>query len=999
MIRKLAIALTIVSASYASVVQALGLGEAEVSSSLNQPLVAEIDLLSTGGLTDAEILPGLATREEFLKAGIDRVYFLSDIRFEVKPGDNGEPKIVLTTKKPVREPFLNFLVEVIWPSGRLLREYALLIDPPVYAEDKPIAATPASVAAPAPVVQSAPVPSSAATSSSTGDNVAVRSVRPQSGALSGNESYGPTGSNDTLWDIATKVRPDRGVSPQQVMLAIQDLNPDAFIGNNINKLKTGQILRIPTRDQMASRSSSQAINEVIEQNAALRKPKKKTPTSSLAVKTPVAPAPRSQPDDQLKLIVPEKDSKASDSASSDPAGTSSVGTAAQEELALTLEQLDKSNLENDELSGRVDALEEQLQTLQRLLTLKNDQLANLQAQMRAGELAELEAANEILPEDGVPEQQAETVAIAEAEVVVKDQAAMDQAAESGEQLTEIVVSDTAVDTTLVDADGNVIAEKIEEQELVVEKPVVLAPATPKPVVADEPIQEKLIQQLLSNPLYQALVVGALVLLLVILWMVSTARAREESERDLNEDDFDQEEFSAETYDLEEAEESVEELVEHEEVEALDEDLASDEEQEDVIAEADVYIAYGRLDQAATILEDGIAGDPVRVDYRLKLLEVYRDALESEAFDKQVSELEAIQDQAALARAAEIKAELDQKLEEQGAPTSVAPVVEPEPETDALDEEDPGQLLDEDEEQALLQGDDNDFDFDTVDESLEEASDAEEVSTESPELEAYAEEGADEVSDEVDFESDELDVDLDIDLDLDGASQSDEPELEVDPGIDYEAVDLGENLEEEIESSAEPTPQELSDLDLAEDLDLDDADLDSETEIDLDVAEDLELPEIDDVDLELDSDSDDLVESDEAAVELESDALADSDSDTSDDLLLDLDDEVLLDAAEVDSEPGADLLDVGDEVEITDETLEQAAKALGDADDFEPELEEGEDFDFLEGTDEASTKLDLARAYIDMGDNEGAREILLEVEGEGSPEQQQQAKDLIASLGT
>ena len=113
MIRKLAIALTIVSASYASVVQALGLGEAEVSSSLNQPLVAEIDLLSTGGLTDAEILPGLATREEFLKAGIDRVYFLSDIRFEVKPSDNGEPKIVLTTKKPVREPFLNFLVEVI----------------------------------------------------------------------------------------------------------------------------------------------------------------------------------------------------------------------------------------------------------------------------------------------------------------------------------------------------------------------------------------------------------------------------------------------------------------------------------------------------------------------------------------------------------------------------------------------------------------------------------------------------------------------------------------------------------------------------------------------------------------------------------------------------------------------------------------------------------------------------------------------------------------------
>lgn len=1004
MIRKLAIALTIVSASYASVAQALGLGEAEVSSSLNQPLVAEIDLLSTGGLTDVEILPGLATREEFLKAGIDRVYFLSDIRFEVKPGDNGEPKIVLTTKKPVREPFLNFLVEVIWPSGRLLREYALLIDPPVYAEDKPIAATPASVAAPAPVVQSAPLPSASAPSSSTGDTVAVRSVRPQSGALSGNESYGPTGSNDTLWEIATKVRPDSGVSPQQVMLAIQDLNPNAFIDNNINKLKTGQILRLPTRDQIASRSSYQAINEVIEQNAALRKPKTKTPTSSAAAtKAPVQPTTSAQADDQLKLIVPEKDSKASDSASSDPSGTSSTGTASEEELAMTLEQLDKSNLENNELTGKVDALEEQLQTLQRLLTLKNDQLANLQAQMRAGELAELEAANEELTEENIADEQTETVAIAETEVVVEDTVAIDEAVESGEQLTEVIVADTVVDTKLVDADGNVIAEKVEEQEVVVEKPVVLAPATPKPVVADEPIQEKLIQQLLSNPIYQAIVVGILVLLLAILWMVSTARAKQEAEHGADEDDFDQEELAEDKNDFDEADESVEEFAEEDSDALLDEDdSVSDEEQEDVIAEADVYIAYGRLDQAATILEDGISADPVRVDYRLKLLEVYRDSLEAEAFDKQVSELEAIQDQAALARAAEIKAELDQKLEEQGGSAPVAPVVEQEPEAELLDEDDAAHLLDEDEEQALLQGDDNNFDFDTVDESSDESSNTTGDVTSESDVDEYAEEGADEVSDEVDFESDELDVDLDIDLDLDSVAGEEKSEVEVDPGIDYEAVDLGENLEEEIKSSAEPTAQELSDLDLADDLDLDDVDLDRETEIDLSVAEDLELPELDEVDLELDSASDEVTE--ELSVELEAEAEAEAEveveGDASDDLLLDLDDDVLLDEPELDSEASADLLEVdGDDVEITDETLEQAAEALGDADDFEPELEEGEDFDFLEGTDEASTKLDLARAYIDMGDSEGAKEILLEVEGEGSPEQQQQAKDLIASLGS
>ena len=111
----------------------------------------------------------------------------------------------------------------------------------------------------------------------------------------------------------------------------------------------------------------------------------------------------------------------------------------------------------------------------------------------------------------------------------------------------------------------------------------------------------------------------------------------------------------------------------------------------------------------------------------------------------------------------------------------------------------------------------------------------------------------------------------------------------------------------------------------------------------------------------------------------------------DDLLLDVDSEV--------GEGVADDLELeeSDALDITDETLDEAAAALGDADDFEPELSEDEDFDFLEGTDEASTKLDLARAYIDMGDADGAKEILLEVESEGSPEQQKQARELIDSL--
>lgn len=1033
MIRKLAIALTLVSASYAGYVQALGLGGAKVNSNLNQPLVAEIELVNTGGLSDAEILPGLATREEFLKAGIDRVYFLSDIRFEVKPGLDGEPKIVLTTRKPVREPFLNFLVEVIWPSGRLLREYALLIDPPMFAEDKPVVATPAPVSSASSASTAQPV-EAAPKVRTTGDNVNVQSsVAPRAGALAGEESYGPTKKTDTLWDIATNTRPDKTVSPQQVMLAIQDLNPDAFIDNNINKLKAGQILRLPTKEQIQSRTAYQAINAVIEQNAALRKPKTKTPTSSAAKPTAAAPEKKATSGDELKLVVPEKDSKASDAASSDPNGNAASGTASSEDLSLTLEQLDKAKLENEELSGKVGDLEEQLETLQRILTLKNDQLANLQAQMRATELEEAESQDQ----EGVSAETVGDDALAggdssapDGEVVVDD---------AGEQLKEVVVSETVTDTKLINANGDVVAEQVVVEEVVTEKAVSVKPKT-----QDKPIQDQILDDILSNPIYQAAVAAGLILLLVLLWLVSKSRARQEA----SDEDY---EYEEELEDSAAGSDEDDQEQDYDDSDVADAPARETEDgQEDVIAEADVYIAYGRLDQAATILEQGISVDPVRVDYRLKLLEVYRDSLQEEAFGKQISELEAIQDQDALARAAEIRAELEEKLQEQASTPS--------------QDEDLGQLLDEDEEQALLGGDDNNFDFDTVEQPK-----AEEDSVMAPEdpvadLEEYAAEALDEVGDDVDFDSDELDVDLDIPLDLDDASGELSNELEDDPGIDFESVDLTSGNDDEVDS-ASISEEERADLELDDDL-LDDLELDTEAEIELDLSEELDLAEDDLSSLELDGDieevdagsltegggdheddlsleldepvdldgdaPDELEGLDEESLSLDADDLGElelelNEDDGSDDGALtedealslelpddldselDLNEEVSAESELPAEESGADdlLLDMdsesleadsADALDITDETLDEAAAALGDADDFEPELSEDEDFDFLEGTDEASTKLDLARAYIDMGDTDGAKEILLEVEGEGSAEQQKQARELIDSLG-
>lgn len=1009
MIRKIACALALVSASYAGFVQALGLGEATVKSSLNQPLRAEIQLVSADGLSDEEILPGLATREEFLKAGIDRVYFLSDIRFEVTTGSNGQPVVVLTTKKPVREPFLNFLVEVIWPSGRLLREYALLIDPPLFSEDKVVAAD----AAPAPVLESAPASTQPANQNvSRGDSLNVASsVQPQTGSLAGANSYGPTKSTDTLWDIALDARPDRSVSPQQVMLAIQDLNPNAFIDNNINKMKEGQILRLPTKEQIQSRSTATAIDEVIAQNAALRKPRTQSPTNVSNNKAPAPTSVAKSGGDELKLVVADKNSKASDSASSDPSGTSASGVASSEELALTLEKLDKATLENEELGDKVDALEDQLETLQRLLTLKNDQLAGLQAQMRANDLAEAEAQEAMSGEEALDEMASNEESIDGASDELSSdaaQASMDAMGSEADGEQQSVVEEG------MGAESAPEQAEVQEPVAQAEPAPAPAPAAKQPSAVQKPIQDQVLEALISNPLYQAAAAGVLILLLIVLWMLSRKRADQESSYQEEDDDYEYEEDQ--DYEEDDYEEASEDEGDYDDEES---EPASSDESEDVIAEADVYIAYGRLDQAATILEQGISADPVRVDYRLKLLEVYRDGLEEDAFNKQMSELEAIQDEDALAKAAVMREELMTRLKEQDI------VEEPEPVE---------HLLDEDEAEELMQSDENNFDFDTVEEDTPEL---ELPSEDKDELDELAEE----VAEDIDLDSDDLDVDLDIDLDLDTVEDSlakeevpgadvvkaaDESEVD-DGAIDFDTSDLG--LDEELEQAqseldaasdtgdekytekSDSIELETSDAAALDDIELDeDLNLETEIDLDLDMAEDLgvdledaevaesveDVPDLDADDLALDLD-------DELGLETAADEdEAASATAESDDLLAGDDvDAELLDADDIDDDAlDAAVLDLGDEDDlvVTDETLDEAADALGDADEFEPELSEDEDFDFLEGTDEASTKLDLARAYIDMGDTDGAREILQEVEKDGNPEQQAQAKELIESLG-
>ncbi len=134
MARKLVTVAFSLGCLHAGSLMALGLGEIQLESFLNQPLKASVDLLNMGGLNADDIKIRLGTSDDFDKLGIDRAYFLTSIKFEVIDNGSGGARIVMSSEEPVLEPYLDFVVEARWPSGRLLREYTVLVDPPVFSQ-------------------------------------------------------------------------------------------------------------------------------------------------------------------------------------------------------------------------------------------------------------------------------------------------------------------------------------------------------------------------------------------------------------------------------------------------------------------------------------------------------------------------------------------------------------------------------------------------------------------------------------------------------------------------------------------------------------------------------------------------------------------------------------------------------------------------------------------------------------------------------------------------
>jgi len=275
--------LAVASLAVSPAAWSLGLGDASVESYLNQPLRAKIDLITREGEDLSSVSARLASAEDYELIGASLEDLAVPVRFSIEDID-GDAYLMASSQLPVNSPVVRLIVEVNWSSGRMLREYTLFLDPPVAGDQSaPLprvdqrqvtqAPAPPPRVAPEPAVEPAVEPAQRAEPEAAPEPQApaVPASSPQPSptvAPSGGAEYGPVASGETLWGIARDWSAGTGLDINQVMIAIQRQNPQAFMNDNINLLKRGAILRMPEVDDVERITRRTAYNEVAAQEEA-----------------------------------------------------------------------------------------------------------------------------------------------------------------------------------------------------------------------------------------------------------------------------------------------------------------------------------------------------------------------------------------------------------------------------------------------------------------------------------------------------------------------------------------------------------------------------------------------------------------------------------------------------------------------------------------------------------------------------------------------------------
>jgi pilus assembly protein FimV len=840
----------LIGASFA--VQSAGLGKLTVSSALGEVLAAEIDLVALQQGEVDTLNARVASTDSYRDAKIEYSSVLRLLRFSVEKRANGQAYLKLTSVAPINEPFVDVLIEVSWPSGRLQREYPILLDPPGFAQAR--SAVPAAAARPAPVTttttaDAAPVSAAAAPTGTPSAQGEMAAARPALATAPGKDTYGPVEKGETLSKIAGDVK-STSVSMEQMLAALYRENKAAFIDNNMNRLKAGQILRVPSAEEVSKISSKEANQEVRTHVANWRSYREglaggvasmpgrpestrvATGRVAGAAVTPPAP-PATESKDVLKL-------SKTDSAKGGAAGKAG---SSQDRLNALQEEVTAKDKALKESQSRVADLEKQIRDMQRLVDLKG----------------------------GAPGKPAEPAKAPDAKVAAAKPAEAPKA--------DMKAAPTPTETKAPDVPKPAEAAKPADAP---------KPAAPKPAVAKKPPpppEPGLMDQLLDNPAIVAGGVGAIGLAGLGAFMF-VRRRRQKSEAGPTSSMT-----SAFPSDLKPSTVTGKAgggLVDTGNSSFLtDFDKTGpgtiDTDEVDPVAEAEVYIAYGRDSQAEEILKEAMSRDKSRHEIPLKLLEIYHARKSATAFETVAKELHgAVGDASPVwQKAAAMGAQIDPNNPLYGgaAGSAAAHVAFEAP--------------------APAAKPDLDFDLD----SAPAAGTATVVEPEASAPEAAA-------------------ASFDLDLGSETSAQPEQPEIPV--AAEVPALDF------DISPAAPPVDMSL-------------------------------------------------------AAEAPKEAKADFDFDLSG-----LDFPTSATPSTPASAAPAPDLDLGFDQAIGTSTSQAAAgSSLTDLDLGEAPA--------TGGGDGVSTKLELAKAYLEIGDKDGAREILTEVAKEGSAAQKDEAQKLIASL--
>ncbi|HSM30462.1 MAG TPA: FimV/HubP family polar landmark protein, partial [Woeseiaceae bacterium] len=589
-----------------------------------------IELLSATPEELENLEVGLASQETFERYGLDRPYYLQDLRFEIVRSGSPEGNYIrVTSSKPITEPFLTFLVEAMWSRGRLLREYTVLLDPPTFApspaeETRPAVTAPQRSApadsgrierqaeprpvpaAETPAERPRPVPAPAPRS----EPEPAPEPKPQRGepdlpfeTAAGDEYVVQRG--ETLWGIASRARPDFRLTMNQTMLAIYEANPEAF-GGNINILRAGARLRIPSADDIYRIDRAYALNEAKRQHAAWSGAPAPAPAGEEPAATTTRPS--------LQLVPPDEE----------PVGPGTVAEVPDDALA-TAEEPGASPREQ-ELVDRIAELEAaDVPEQQSLIQIRDNELARLRQELAdiRGEVYE--------PEADTFEPAGYDTGVAEDELSAEDELL----AEPGETEALDAAAEDEADTA-IRPPSNVISTPVRAEPSLLDRIIGIATNTWVLIIAGA-----------------VLLAGA-----VAFWFVRRGRDDEEewTSAGMSAPDLDDTALSS-TEALRAPSREDESIVVVEQgstgIGPLDEDtvdapgpqgggagqtvetsaLGSMEDtfssetavnldQSDPIAEADFHMAYGLYDQAADLINGALEAEPDRLDLLTKLCEIY-----------------------------------------------------------------------------------------------------------------------------------------------------------------------------------------------------------------------------------------------------------------------------------------------------------------------------------------------------------------------------------------